>query len=113
MTVCDPIPAFRLIGGGSRIFGRLPSGELGEIDASWPLAEIKTMSEVIREGRSPKELMMWMMVVFGLIALVMAAVGTYAVIACSVAERTQEIGVRIPLGAQTSDVLRLVLKRGV
>jgi putative ABC transport system permease protein len=56
---------------------------------------------------------MWVMLVFGVVALAMATVGTYAVMAYSVAERTHEMGVRIALGAQSSDVLTLVLKRGL
>ncbi|HEY7546193.1 MAG TPA: ABC transporter permease, partial [Blastocatellia bacterium] len=87
--------------------------ELAAMDASLPLADIKTMTEIIHERRSPKEVMMWMMVIFGIVALVMAAVGTYAVMAYSVAERAHELGVRIALGAQRSDILRLVLRRGL
>jgi putative ABC transport system permease protein len=87
--------------------------ELAALDASLPLAEIKTMNEIIYERRSPKEVMMWTLVIFGLAALMMAAVGTYAVMAYSVAERTHELGVRIALGAQTSDILALVLRRGL
>jgi putative ABC transport system permease protein len=87
--------------------------QLAEIDSSLALADVKSMAEVIHERRSPKEMMMWMLGVFGLMALAMAAVGTYAVMAYSLAERTRELGIRIALGAQSADVLKLVLKRGL
>jgi putative ABC transport system permease protein len=87
--------------------------KLAAMDESLPLAEIKTMTELIDERRTAKELMMWMLVIFGMAALAMAAVGTYAVMAYSVAERTHEFGVRIALGAQRSDILTLVLRRGL
>jgi putative ABC transport system permease protein len=87
--------------------------ELAAIDPSLPLGEVRTMSEMVRERRSPKEMLMWTLSLFGLIALALAAVGTYAVMAYSVAERTHEFGVRIALGAQTADILRLVLRRGL
>jgi putative ABC transport system permease protein len=87
--------------------------EVATLDASLPLGEVKTMEQVIYERRSPKEVMMWMLGIFGLMALAMAAVGTYAVMAYSVAERTRELGVRIALGAQSADILKLVLRRGL
>jgi len=87
--------------------------ELAALDPSLPLGEVKTMEQVIYERRSPKELMMWMLGIFGVMALAMAAVGTYAVMAYSVAERTRELGVRIALGAQSADILKLVLRRGL
>jgi ABC-type antimicrobial peptide transport system permease subunit len=71
------------------------------------------MSEMVRERRSPKEMLMWTLSFFALIALAMAAVGTYTVMAYAVAERTHEFGVRIALGAQAADILHLVLRRGL
>jgi putative ABC transport system permease protein len=87
--------------------------ELAALDASLPLGEVRMMTEMVRERRSPKEMLMWALSIFGLMALAMASVGTYAIMAYSVAERTHELGVRIALGAQAADVLLLVLRRGL
>ncbi len=87
--------------------------EIATLDPNLPLGEVRMMSDIVRERRSPKEMLMWTLGIFGWMALAMAAVGTYAVIACSVAERTHEFGVRIALGARTADILRIVLRRGL
>ena len=86
---------------------------VAEFDRDQPVTKIKTMSEVVADTVATRKFNMLLFGLFAAIAILLAALGIYGVMAYSVAERTKEIGIRMALGAQKSDVPRLVVWNGV
>ncbi len=78
-----------------------------------PLSDIKTMDEIVTLSTSRQRFNMLLMAVFGGSALLLAAIGIYGLMAYSVAQRTQEIGIRLALGAGSTAVKRMVVVQGM
>lgn len=87
--------------------------EVRALDPHLPLYNVKTLDDEINESLVQERLVTWLTSSFGLLATLLTALGLYGVLTFSVARRTREIGIRVALGAQRVDVMKLVLVQGL
>jgi predicted permease len=94
-------------------FANIIRNQVLAVDPNQPVSDVQTMESVLAATLGQRRLTMLLLGAFAGVALLLALIGIYGIIAYSVAQRTQEVGIRRALGAQQSDILQLVLRQGL
>jgi putative ABC transport system permease protein len=99
--------------GDPRLLARSVEAQVRELDPDLPVYRLRTMNEWVAESMARRRLSMILLALFSAAALLLAAVGLYGVISCSVAQRRHEMGLRMALGAGTGSLLWMVLRESL
>ena len=105
--------AIRTAGGDPLAFAKAVRGQVDAVDSYQPVADVKTMDDLVEEEVGQRRLLVMLLGSFASVALLLALIGIYGVVAYSVAQRVQEVGIRRALGAQQADILRMVIREGL
>jgi len=111
-----PVPFMSFVMRAPSDAGRLSTAmrdAVRAVDPTQPLSQIRPMTEMVNNSLAPRRFVVTVLGVFATMALAMALIGLYGVISYAVTQRTQELGVRMALGAQPAEILRMVLGQGM
>jgi len=99
--------------GDPATIANMVKGQIWTVDKELPVTKVRTMTEVMASSVAGQRFMMLLLGIFAAVALILASVGIYGLMSYSITERTHEIGIRMALGAQARDVLRMIVGQGL